>query len=154
MSRDDDQLSTLTLDRHDDVAIAISGSLQLGRAAVWARRLTRHLDDAEIPRHQRLWLIAANGSDEQSAALVAALSDVVGEDAIRLHNPHDPDALIFQRRLPGQRRGGIYLNADWQSASVRIAIGQPRAIVSGLSAWFNRDDQLRDEDLVASLVIG
>ena len=85
--------------------------------------------------------------------MASAISDHIGGARLVVHDSREPDGLIFQRRIPGQRRGGIYLNAAWQSASVRIACGEPRRVLFGLCGWFNRPARLRQEDLNADLVL-
>ena len=148
-----DDLRALPLDHHDDVAIAISDRLNPETAAMLAQQITDRLTQAAIPVSQRTWIVATRTDDEAAARVAAAISDQIDEARLIIHDPHDPDNLTFQRRIPGQRRGGIYLNHTWQSASVRIACGAPRRLVFGLTAWFNPPNQLQESDLNASLLL-
>ncbi len=145
-------LGDLSIGRDDDVAIAFAPTISPRAAARAAERIARRLDDAGAPRNQRIW-IAAAGGDQQMARLASAIAGAIGDSALILHDPRDLDGLIFQRRVPGQRRGGIYLNAAWQTASVRIAVGAALDLVDGLSGWFNRCASLRADDLHAALRI-
>ncbi|MCY3567974.1 MAG: hypothetical protein OXH38_05065, partial [Chloroflexi bacterium] len=123
---------------HDDrVAIAVAPTLTRRQAEVLAREAAQLLDDAGVPFHQRTWIIASGGDDTRSARIAAALTDAVGPSPLTFHDRTEPDGLIFQRRQPGQRRGGVYLNHEWQSASVRIGCGDPLDLVEGLSGWYN-----------------
>ena len=148
-------LSALSVRRNDDAAIAFSPALPPAQAEQLAQKIAQRLDDAGLPRDQRVWIVAADTSDDESrtAKLAAAIADACSGSLLNVHDPRDHDALIFQRRIPGQRRGGIYLNLQGQSASYRIACGDPLDLIGGLSAWFNRRNQLRAEDLAASLLI-
>ncbi|MDE2968172.1 MAG: hypothetical protein OXS30_11910 [Chloroflexota bacterium] len=147
-----DALHTLSIGRGDDLAIAFAPTLTPRRAAAFARRIARHLDDAGVPADRRVWIIAAAADDEQTARLASAIADPAAGSPLTLHDPRDPDVLVFQRRIPGQRRGGVYLNHAWQAASRRIACGDPLDLLDGLSAWFNPPAHLRPEDLDAFLV--
>ena len=122
----------------DVVAIAVDPTLPRRRAAAAARGAAAALDDAGIPIRRRCWI-------------VAAIADAVGGARLTLHDPHEPDDLIFQRRLPGQRRGGVYLNADWISASVRIVIGDAETVARGLCGFFNPPESVDADDLDADL---
>lgn len=143
----------LALSRDDDVAVAISGALSPSVAGELARNLSQHMDAISLPHRQRAWIVASNAEDRALAQLLASLAETIGAARLQLHDPRDPDALYFQRRIPGQRRGGIYLNAAWQSASVRIGCGHPLELAVGLSAWFNKPADLRPDDLGASLLL-
>ncbi len=148
-----DDLDVLSITRADDVAIALAPTLALRRAAVVARRIARWLDDAGVPGDQRVWIVAAGAGDEVAARLSAAVADAVGDGALVIHDPRDPDGLIFQRRIPGQRRGGVYLNQRWQQASCRIVVGDVEVVAAGLSAWFNGRGVVCGADLGADLVV-
>ncbi len=149
-----DALRGLSVDHRDEVAIAVSDRLAPGVASGMVREINERLSQAGVPMVQRRWIIATTGDDEAAAQTAAVVSDHSGSAPVIVHNPRDLDGLIFQRRIPGQRRGGIYLNQHWQQASVRIVCGEPLDLVDGLSAWFNRRRQLEAEDLGASLLIG
>ena len=148
-----DDLRALPLDHQDDVAIALSDRLNPETAATLAQQLTDRLTQAAVPVSQRTWIVATRTDDEAAARVAAAISDQIDDARLIIHDPQDPDNLTFQRRIPGQRRGGIYLNHKWQSASIRIACGPPRRLVFGLTAWFNPPNQLHAEDLRASLLL-
>ncbi|MXV79941.1 MAG: hypothetical protein F4X58_05660 [Chloroflexi bacterium] len=143
----------LSLDHSDDVAIAVSDRLLPDRAARLSRRVDDRLDQAGVPVSQRTWIVATAGDDEAAARIAAVVSDVSGGARVIVHDSREPDGLTFQRRNPGERRGGVYLNHAWQSASVRIGCGGPLALVDGLSAWFNQVARLSADDLHADLLI-
>ena len=146
-------LQELVIRRNDDVAIALSDQLSPSVAADAAQLISRRLDEAAVPRSQRTWIIATRDNDQAAATIAAAVSDHVAGAQMVIHNSREPDEVTFQRRVPGQRRGGIYLNHAWQAASVRIGVGEAMDLLSGLSAWFNQRDRLRVDDLAVSLLI-
>ncbi len=148
-----DDLAAMNINHHDDVAIALAPTLSPRRAAFVARRIARCLDDAKTPGDQRTWIIAAGADDDVAARLSAAIADAVADAVLTIHDPGEPDGLIFQRRIPGQRRGGVYLNQHWQQASCRIVVGDAELVAVGLSAWFNGRGQVCADDLQADLVI-
>lgn len=148
-----DELAALSVNRDDDVAVALAPTLALRWAAVVARRVSRRLDEAGVPSSQRVWIVAAGADDETLARLSAVIADAVGDTVLVIHDPREPDDLIFHRRVPGQRRGGIYLNHHWQQASCRIVVGDVDLVAAGLSAWFNGRGQVCSDDLDADLVI-
>ena len=152
MSDIESALAELVIDHRDEVAVAISDQLSPHLASLFASRINERLSQAALPRQQQSWIIATTGDDEAAARIASAVSDVIAQARVLIHDPRAVDELTFERRLPGQRRGGVYLNHAWQSASVRIACGDPLALVDGLSAWFNRRPQLRREDLDAVLI--
>lgn len=147
-------LAELSLNHDDDVAVAVSDRLPPDVATQLARAITARLHEAAVPGSQRTWIIATRNDDEAAASTAAAISDHIDGARLIIHDAQEPDDLTFQRRIPGQRRGGIYLNHAWQSASLRIACGEPRRVLFGLSAWFNGPRQLQEADLDASLLIG
>lgn len=146
-------LSSLSVDHRDDVAIAVSDRLAIDVAARLAAAINARLHEAALPRSQRTWIIATRNDDEAAASMAAAISDHIDGARLIVHDLWEADDLTFERRVPGQRRGGIYLNAAWQSASVRIACGEPRRVLFGLCAWFNRPTQTRPDDLGADVVL-
>lgn len=146
-------LSNVSVDRRGDVVIAVSDRLSPQVASDLARKISDRLRQAAVPVDQRTWIVATRNDDEAAATVAAAISDLIGGARVIVHDARDPDELTFQRRIPGQRRGGIYLNHAWQAASVRIACGEPRRVLFGLSAWFNPPAGLRREDLNAALVL-
>ncbi len=148
-----DAMRELDLSRRDDVAIAFASTLPLLAASRFARQIGMRLDEAGVPATQRAWIVASTGDDESAARLAAAISPHTSGARLVFHDPREPDGLTFQRRLPGRRRGGIYLNAAWQSASVRIGCGDAMDLVDSLSGWFNRRETLRAEDLHATLLL-
>ena len=113
----------------------------------------RGLDEAGVPSRQRVWIVAAGADDETLARLSAAIADAVGDAVLAIHDPREPDDLIFQRRVPGQRRGGIYLNHHWQQASCRVVVGDAEVVAAGLSAWFNGRGRVFGDDLGADIVV-
>ena len=48
--------------------------------------------------------------------------DPGGRDSLLQHDAHDPDGLIFLRRYPDERRGGVYLNGAFMRAAKRLAV--------------------------------
>ena len=147
-------LATLSADYRDDVSVAVSAQLDPDEALSLARLISDRLDQVGVPVSQRTWIVAARDEDSAVARTAAAVSDVSGAARLIVHNPQEPDDLIFQRRIPGQRRGGIYLNAAWQSASVRIGCGDAGDLVVGLAAWFNAPGQVQPKDLQSNLTVG
>ena len=154
MSDAEAALAALSITHKDDVAVAISDQLEPGVASELVRRIDARLGQAGVPVLQRTWIIATTGDDEAAARTAAAVSDFSGTARVVVHDPRELDDLTFERRVPGQRRGGIYLNHAWQSASVRIACGDPPVVVDGLSAWFNQIARLSADDLHADLLLG
>jgi len=150
---DGSALASLSIDQRDEVAIAVSDRVLPERAARLSRRVNDRLDQAGVPVSQRTWIVATAGDDEAAARIAAAVSDFSGGARVIVHDPREPDGLTFERRVPGQRRGGIYLNHAWQSASVRIGCGDGLALVDGLSAWFNAAAELSADDLRADVLI-
>ena len=150
---DGSALGSLSIDHRDEVAIAVSDRVLPDRAARLSRRINERLDQAGVAVSQRTWIVATTGDDEAAARIAAAVSDVSGGARVIVHDSREPDGLTFQRRNPGERRGGVYLNHAWQSASVRIGCGEPLALVDGLSAWFNQVARLSADDLHADLLI-
>lgn len=146
-------LRDLSVEGRDDVAIAVSDRLSQHVAGDMARQVSDRLRQAAVPADQQTWIVATRNDDEAAAKVAAAISDLIGGTRVIIHDSREPDELTFQRRIPGQRRGGIYLNHAWQSASVRIACGEPRRVLFGLSAWFNPPRQLHPEDLDATIVV-
>ena len=147
-------LRDLSVERRDDVVIAVSDRLSPQVASDLARQISDRLRQAAVPVDQRTWIVATRNDDEAAARVAAAISDLIAGARVIIHDAREPDGLTFQRRIPGQRRGGIYLNHAWQSASVRIACGEPKRVLFGLSAWFNPPTRLGREDLNADLVLG
>lgn len=148
-------LAMLDIARHERVAIAVSPAIGPDRAAQLAERITARLDQAGVPSQRRSWIVvAADDPDAEAIAVISALSDAIGAAPLTLHDRREPDGLIFRRRLPGQRRGGVYLNALWMQASVRIGCGAPAELAGGLCAWFNDPAALDAErDLGATLML-
>lgn len=139
--------------RHDGVAIAFDPALDPAAAGELASRIRARLDAVPVAPGQQDWLVAAADDEEAAALVLAAVEPRARGGRLALHDPHDPDALVFQRRIPGQRRGGIYLNAAWQLASIRIACGDPARVLRGLAAWFTPQNVLEVErDLAADAV--
>ena len=146
-------LAALSINQRDDVAIAISDQLPAEVVSEMARAVSDRLGQAGVPVVQRTWIVATTGDDEAAARTASAVSDFSGSARVVVHDPREADDLTFERRIPGQRRGGIYLNHAWQAASVRIACGDPLVVVDGLSAWFNQIARLSADDLHADLML-
>ncbi len=147
------ELQALGVGPDDLVAIAVSDRLAADIAGELAEQISERLRAAAVPRDRRTWIIATRGDDEAAAAAAAAISDRLDGARLIVHDAREPDDLTFQRRQPGQRRGGIYLNHAWQSAGVRIACGEPKRVLVGLSAWFNAPARLQADDLDADVVL-
>lgn len=150
---DEAALESLSVGHRDDVVIAVSDRLGSGDAGRLARRIDDRLNRGGVPASQRTWIVATAGDDGAAARTAAAVSEVSGGARVIVHDPREPDDLTFERRIPGQRRGGVYLNCVWQSASVRIGCGPALALVDGLSAWFNPVARLTADDLHADVVV-
>ncbi len=154
MSDVESALELLVLDHLDDVAVAISDQLASQATEDMVRRINDRLSEARVPSSQRTWIIATTGDDEAAAKSAAVVSDLSGSARVVVHDPRELDDLTFVRRIPGQRRGGIYLNHAWLAASVRISCGNPLEVVDGLSTWFNPVARLSADDLHADLLLG
>lgn len=148
-----DALEELSVESTDDVAVAVADRLSQDVAAQLTRRINERLDQAGVPVAQRTWIVATTGDDEAVARIVAAVSDFSGGARVIVHDSREPDDLTFHRRIPDQRRGGVYLNHAWQAAAVRIACGDPLIVVDGLSAWFNQIARLSADDLHADVLL-
>lgn len=152
-------LAMLKIARHDRAAIAVSPAISPIRAADLAETITARFNQAGVPQSRRAWIVAqpaqadSPNADAQIAAVLAALSDAIGPSPLIIHNPRDADNLIFHRRPPDQKRGGVYFNAQWMQAAIRIACGPPDELAAGLCAWFNAPASLVPEDLSATLVL-
>ena len=150
-------LAMLGIERHDRPAVAVSHRIGAARAAELAEQISVRLDQAAVPPQRRIWIVGGSddpAADAAIAEVLGALSDSIGAARLELHDPRDPDRLIFRRRPPNQKRGGVYLNASWMQASIRIACGPPSDLAAGLSAWFNHHAVLDPEhDLDATLIL-
>lgn len=139
---------------HDGAAIAFDPALAPADAERLAVAAARRLDAAGVPERQRAWIAAAGAEEEAAALLLAAIEPAARGARLILHDPRDPDGLVFERRFPDERRGGVFLNAEWQRASVRIACGDERRVLAGLAAWFTPAHLLDAEtDLRADAVL-
>ena len=147
MNRDD-------VNRDDVVAVAVDPMLTRRQATAASREAAELLADAGVPFAQRTWIVASGADEVRSARIAAAIADAVGSSRLVFHDPSEPDDLIFQRRYPGRRRGGVYLNAVWQSASARIVVGDADTVARGLCAWFNPPESVSADDLNADIVLG
>lgn len=147
------ELQALEIGPDELVAIAVSDRLAPDIAAELAEQISQRLRHAALPRDRRTWIIATRDDDEAAAATASAITGRLDGARLIIHDAREPDDLTFQRRIPGQRRGGIYLNHAWQSASVRIACGEPKRVLFGLSAWFNAPARLQADDLDADVVL-
>ena len=146
-------VAALSVEYDDYVAVAVSDQLNPDLASRLVGLISDRLDQVGVALTLRTWIVATRGDDSAAAGIAAVVSDVSGAARLIVHDPQEPDDLIFQRRIPGQQRGGIYLNAVWQSASVRIGCGDAGDLVVGLAAWFNSPGQVQPEDLQANLTV-
>ncbi len=154
MSLGADTLSQLTPSRGDDVVVAVSDRLSTDEVDRLTRVVSAWLQENSVTGDRRCWLVATSGSDEAAARTAAAISDAAPGARVLVHDRRDLDGLIFERRNPGERRGGVYLNAVWQSAGLRIGCGDALELVDGLSAWFNEVGQLSADDLDCDALLG
>ena len=158
MAADDDVSGwppELEIAPHDAAAIAFDPALAPESAARLAAEAARRLDASGVPARQRIWIVGAGADDVAAALLLAEIEPYARSSRLVLHDPQDADGLVFERRFSGERRGGVFLNADWQRASVRIACGDGAHVLAGLAAWFTPPAMLDPEtDLRADAVLG
>ncbi|HJN92608.1 MAG TPA: lactate racemase domain-containing protein [Dehalococcoidia bacterium] len=106
---------------HDRVAIVFSPRMPVAANAMLAAELLGAVEAHGVPR-ERITLII--GHDLEVAVSESDPILMLGHAyRVVVHDPRDPDALLFQRRYAGERRAGIYLNEAYQEASVRILTG-------------------------------
>lgn len=111
-----------SLDGDDDVAIVFSPRLPARISAVVAAELLAAVEGRGVSR-SRISLII--GRDLEFASSDSDPIRMLGHGyRVLVHDPHDPDGLLFQQRYPGERRAGIYLSQAFQSASARIVVGE------------------------------
>lgn len=135
-----------SLDGNDDVAIVFSPRLPARLSAVAAAELLAAIEGRGASR-SRISLII--GRDLEFASAESDPIRMLGRGyRVIVHDPRDPDSLLFQQRYPGERRAGIYLSEAFQSASARIVVGeaaphfaagwtQALAVLPGIAAAHN-----------------
>jgi nickel-dependent lactate racemase len=131
---------------HDRVAIVFSPRMPAPVNALLAAELLGAVEAHGVPR-DRITLILARDFEASVSSSDPIL--MLGQAyRVVVHDPRDPDALLFQRRYAGERRAGIYLNEVYQQASVRILTGpalphfaggwsHAMSVIPGLSAAHN-----------------
>ena len=149
-------LNQLIVGSHQLVTIAFSADLTPELAVELAQRVAQRLRAQSVPPARCCYIVCSGPEfdDTNAALLLAALEPITTPARLRLHDPDDPDRLWFQRRLNDERRGGIFLSADWMRAGVRIACGEPASVLAGLSAWFSDPAELDVQlDLNADAIV-
>ena len=83
------------------------------------------IEGRRVPRDQITILIGAGLHRAMTRAELERMLGpaIVAGYRIVIHDARDPDGVIFLERYPGKRRGGIYLNAQYMRATVRIVTG-------------------------------
>ena len=109
----------------DHVAIVFSDITRPVPNAMIAPELLRVIEGAGVPRDQ-ITLIIGGGlhramTPEEQETLLGA--EIVRSYRVVMHDARDPDGVVFLERYPGERRGGIYLNAHYMRANVRVVTG-------------------------------
>ena len=151
------------LSADDELAGVLSADTPVALNAVYAAEALRAAEAAGLPAERVTMIMGAGLWTANAAAAAAALErELPGPARIVAHDARDPDALIFQRRLPGERRGGLFLNAHYQRASVRILTGAVAAhpaagwggggdaVLPGLAGAFNTAQALNITTLLRS----
>ncbi|MEE9277085.1 MAG: lactate racemase domain-containing protein, partial [Dehalococcoidia bacterium] len=109
----------------DHVAIVFSDLTRPTPNAIIAPELLRVIEGEGVPRGQITLIVGAGlhrgMTQEELERLLGA--EIARSYRIVVHDARDPDSQIFLERYPGERRGGIYLNAHFMRASVRIVTG-------------------------------
>ncbi len=110
------------LDDDEDVAIVFSPRLPHRISGVVAAELLAAIEGRGVSR-SRISLII--GRDLEFANTDSDPIRMLGRSyRVLVHDPHNPDSLLFQQRYPGERRGGVYLSQAFQNASIRIVVGE------------------------------
>ena len=109
----------------DHVTIVFSDITRPVPNTIIAPALLEALAAAGLP-NQHITLLIGGGlhapmTPDQIDTLLGA--DVAARYRTVAHDARDPDQLIFLERYPGEKRGGIYLNAAYMQATVRIVTG-------------------------------
>ena len=145
----------------DDLAVVLSADTPAALNVVYAAEALHAAGAAGLSPERVSLIMGAGLWTANVAAAAAALErELPGAGHILAHDGRDPDALIFQRRHPHERRGGLYLNASYQRASVRILTGavlaHPAAgwsgggdaVLPGVAAAFNTAQTLSTTTLL------
>jgi len=109
----------------DHVTIVFSDITRPVPNTLIAPALLETLAAAGIPNEQITLLIGGGLHAPMTAEQIDTLlgPDVTTQYRTVAHDARDPDQQIFLERYPGERRGGIYLNAAFLQATVRIVTG-------------------------------
>ena len=109
----------------DHVAIVFSDLTRPTPNALLAPELLRVVEGRGVPRERITLIVGAGLHRAMTAAELEALlgREVVRDYRVVIHDARDPDGVIFLERYPDERQGGIYLNAHYLRASVRIVTG-------------------------------
>ena len=145
----------------DDLAVVLSADTPASLNVIYAAEAVRSAEAAGLsPERVSLIMGAGLWTANVYAAAAALERKLPGAARILPHNARDPDALIFQRRHPHERRGGLYLNAAYQRARVRILTGAVAAhpttgwsgggdaVLPGVAAAFNTAQTLSTTTLL------
>ncbi|PZC47638.1 MAG: Nickel-dependent lactate racemase [Chloroflexi bacterium] len=110
---------------NDHVTIVFSDNTRPVPNREIAPALLEALAAAGVPDHQITLLVGGGLHEPLSAAQIDTLlgADIARRYRTLAHDARDPDQQIFLQRYPGERRGGIYLNAAFMQATVRIVTG-------------------------------
>ena len=109
----------------DHVTIVFSDNTRPVPSAILAPALLEALAGAGVPDEQITLLVGGGLHAPMTRAQMDGLlgPDVTARYRTVAHDARDPDQQVFLERYPGEPRGGIYLNAAFMQASVRIVTG-------------------------------
>ena len=109
----------------DHVAIVFSDMTRPVPNTLIAPALLEALATAGVPHHQITLIVGGGLHRPMTPAEVATLlgDDVAASYRTVMHDARDPDQQIFLERYPGEPRGGVYLNAAYMQATVRLVTG-------------------------------
>lgn len=109
----------------DHVTIVFSDNTRPVPNREIALALLEALAQGGVPNDQITLLIGGGLHEPLSTAQIETLlgPQIARRYRTLAHDARDPDQQIFLQRYPGEPRGGIYLNAAFMQASVRIVTG-------------------------------
>ena len=109
----------------DHVTIVFSDNTRPVPSTVIAPALLEALASAGVPDGQITLLVGGGLHTPMTRAQMDGLLGpaVTARYRTIAHDARDPDQQIFLERYPGEPRGGIYLNAAFMQATVRIVTG-------------------------------
>ena len=109
----------------DHVTIVFSDITRPVPNTLIAPALLEALATAGVPRQQITLLVGGGLHAPMTPAQIDTLlgPEITGAYRTLAHDARDPDQLIFLERYPGERRAGIYLNAAYMQATLRIVTG-------------------------------